>query len=408
MVVAVDFLSARSAPRVTAGLRRSRQRAHCRGKRACALAASSALPATARRLEARRPGGGFGEVAKVVDFAPRAPGTAEVAVRVRFAGINGGCETFRARAEHWFERNRALEGFALGAEGSGEVVAVGEGVEGLAVGDAVAFVGGAFAEFTTVPAVLCQRVDSPSAEAAALIISGTTAAVSVGETGGAAPGEKVLVTAAAGGAGHLALQLAAMKGCDVVATCGGAEKAALVSRLATQAASRGTAAGNCAASMAAETVVIDHTQEDICEAIAREGPYDLAVEHVGGRILDAAMDSLSGDASRLLIVGYISESPHNGIAAPHLHGDLAERLFWGQQSETLASGATVRGNVWPEDRALVRAARDHVFELHREGLLEVVTAGADDFVGLDRVPAAVEEMLSGRTLGKVVATIAPC
>ena len=91
-----------------------------------------------------------------------------------------------------------------------------------------------------------------------------------------------------------------------------------------------------------------------------------------------------------------------------MHGDLAERLFWGQQSETLASGATVRGNVWPEDRALVRAARDHVFELHREGLLEVVTAGADDFVGLDRVPAAVEEMLSGRTLGKVVATIAPC
>ena len=43
-----------------------------------------------------------------------------------------------------------------------------------------------------------------------------------------------------------------------------------------------------------------------------------------------------------------------------------------------------------------------------QGLLEVVTAGADDFVGLDRVPAAVEEMLSGRTLGKVVATIAPC
>lgn len=43
----------------------------------------------------------------------------QVLVRVTHAGVNGGCETFRARGEHWFERNReATDGFALGAEGA--------------------------------------------------------------------------------------------------------------------------------------------------------------------------------------------------------------------------------------------------------------------------------------------------
>ena len=90
------------------------------------------------------------------------PGPGEVLLRVRYAGVNGGCETFRARGEHWFAGNAKKSGasgrlssalprgahpaslppggFPLGAEGAGEVVAAGEGVQ-LALGDAVTFVG---------------------------------------------------------------------------------------------------------------------------------------------------------------------------------------------------------------------------------------------------------------------------
>lgn len=165
-------------------------------------------------------------------------------------------------------------------------------------------------------------------------------------------GERVLITAAAGGAGHLATQLAARAGCDVVAVAGGVQKAALAERLAAAAAAAGTASGNCAASMAGR-VVIDHTAEsDLAATLAREGPYDLVLEHVGGTVLDAALGSLA-PAGRLLIVGYISEYPHNSEPPPHAHGDLAERLFWSGEEE-LRGEQRIRGNVWPKDRQLVR------------------------------------------------------
>ena len=121
------------------------------------------LPATYRRLVAPRTGRSLREVASVVSAPTPAPGPGEVLLRVRYAGVNGGCETFRARGEHWFAGNAkkpgvwagrvaspawsrrahaALSpgGFPLGAEGAGEVVATGEGVQ-LALGDAVTFVG---------------------------------------------------------------------------------------------------------------------------------------------------------------------------------------------------------------------------------------------------------------------------
>ena len=69
----------------------------------------AALPATYRRLVARRCGDSFRAVAEVQGGCPMptaaTAGAAplqegEVLVRVHYAGVNGGCETFRARGEH--------------------------------------------------------------------------------------------------------------------------------------------------------------------------------------------------------------------------------------------------------------------------------------------------------------------
>ena len=57
----------------------------------------------------------------------------QVIVKVHYAGVNGGCETFRARGEWAFARNREVPEFALGAEGSGTVVATGAQVPDLKV-----------------------------------------------------------------------------------------------------------------------------------------------------------------------------------------------------------------------------------------------------------------------------------
>lgn len=54
-------------------------------------------------------------------------------IRIKHAGINGGCETFRARGEHWFSGNRTAGEFSLGAEAAGVIVAVGDDVKSLKV-----------------------------------------------------------------------------------------------------------------------------------------------------------------------------------------------------------------------------------------------------------------------------------
>jgi hypothetical protein len=45
----------------------------------------------------------------------------QVLVRMQYAGINGGCETFRVRGEGAFTGNKAKEEYSLGAEGAGAV-----------------------------------------------------------------------------------------------------------------------------------------------------------------------------------------------------------------------------------------------------------------------------------------------
>jgi NADPH:quinone reductase-like Zn-dependent oxidoreductase len=106
------------------------------------------------------------------------------------------------------------------------VTAVGPGVASLAVGQAVTFVGGAFSEYVTAKAAMCWPVPAPTPEAVACAISGSVANAALRGVAGMRAGERVLVTAAAGGTGHFAVQLAALAGCHVVATCGGERKAA--------------------------------------------------------------------------------------------------------------------------------------------------------------------------------------
>ena len=160
-----------------------------------------------------------------VDFPP--PGPGQVLVRQTAAGVNYR-DIYRREGRH------PVEGFPaqLGVEGAGIVEAVGDGVEGISVGQRVVAQGGgdgAYAEARLVPAwrtlALPDEIDDRTA--AAMMVKGMTASYLLRGTCRVEPGDTVLVHAAAGGVGLILCQWAKHLGATVIGTVGTEEKAAL-------------------------------------------------------------------------------------------------------------------------------------------------------------------------------------
>ncbi len=164
---------------------------------------------------------GFGgpEVVRIGDAPVPTAGPGQLLVRAAAAGVN---------PVDWKIREGYMKDFfpfvfpcTLGNEMAGTVEALGEGVEGFAVGDAVfGSTGptGSWAELVAIDAasVAKKPASLSMAEAAALPVAvvTTAAALSAGEVG---KGTRILIHAAAGGVGTIALQMARLKGAEVTA-----------------------------------------------------------------------------------------------------------------------------------------------------------------------------------------------
>jgi NADPH2:quinone reductase len=164
----------------------------------------------------------------VLDDVPRPePGPGEIRVRVAHAGVNF-VDTYLRTGAYDPGQLPAL----TGKEGAGMVETAGPDVEGLAPGDRVAFfdAGGSYAEWVVVPAARAIPVppEVDDLQAAALPLQGMTARYLTHEIRPLTPGDTVLIHAAAGGVGHLAVQIAKRAGAVVFATCSTEEKAARV------------------------------------------------------------------------------------------------------------------------------------------------------------------------------------
>ncbi len=219
----------------------------------------------------------FGEPEVLIyEEAPRPePGPGEALVRVHGAGVNP--VDWKTRKGAGVAGQFGALPAILGWELAGEIVAIGSGEGGFAVGDRVYALSrfpapaAAYAEFAVVPVAELARapVALDLVRAGAVPLVALTAWQALFDAAELKAGETVLVHAAAGGVGHLAVQLAAWKGARVIATASAGNRA-FVEALG-----------------AAE--VIDYRATPF-ETIARE--VDVVIDAVGGDVRDRSWSTL--------------------------------------------------------------------------------------------------------------------
>ena len=161
------------------------------------------------------------EVLELVEVPTPAPIPTEVLVKVHAAGVNP--VDWKSRAGNGMPLDLP---FTLGWDVSGVVEELGFATSIFAVGDEVLGMpwfpraANAYAEYVTAPAR--QFVRKPAklshVEAAGLPLAGLTAWQALVDVADVQPGQRVLVTAAAGGVGHLAVQIAKARGAYVLGT----------------------------------------------------------------------------------------------------------------------------------------------------------------------------------------------
>ncbi|HEY3501198.1 MAG TPA: NADP-dependent oxidoreductase [Actinocatenispora sp.] len=175
---------------------------------------------------------GPADVLHLTETARPVPGPTEVLVRVRAAGVN---PVDRATRESGGLGTLGAPPFTVGWDVSGVVEETGIGVTRFAPGDDVYGMpwfprqAAAYAEYVTAPSrhFAPKPVSLSHVEAAGLPLAGLTAWQTLVDTAGLRPGQRVLVTAAAGGVGHLAVQIAAARGAYVLGTARAANHAFL-------------------------------------------------------------------------------------------------------------------------------------------------------------------------------------
>lgn len=159
-------------------------------------------------------------------FDPGAPGPGELLVENQAVGLNF-IDTYYRTGLY-----PAPLPLPLGSESVGQVVAVGDGVNGFAPGDRVGSVSapGAYASHRIIPAERAVRIPEAisSEDAAATMLKGFTACYLAEDILALEPGQTALVHSAAGGVGSILVPWLRDKGVRVIAHAGSAEKIAQV------------------------------------------------------------------------------------------------------------------------------------------------------------------------------------
>lgn len=265
-----------------------------------------------------------------------------------------------------------------GAEFAGRIVAVGEEVSHVAVGDRVAGMSpsarGAFAMQVVVPADAVYAVpeEMPFAQAAAMLVTYQTCYFALVRRAALSQGEWLLVHAGAGGVGTAAIQLARNLGARVIATAGSSEKLAVCKQQGAE-------------------VAVNYKTDDFVQAAldATDGRgVDVVLDPVGGDVFARSLDCSALEA-RLIPIGWASGKP------PELRSDAIVR-----RNVTIVGVSW--GSAYPlRHPSLVREAHNVLIEAYAAGSLQPHIPRVWAF---EELPEAVQALADGQTVGKVVVT----
>jgi putative PIG3 family NAD(P)H quinone oxidoreductase len=283
------------------------------------------------------------DVLQWIEVADPVPGPGEVLVDVVASGVN---RADLMQRQGFYPPPPGAPPYP-GLECSGTVAAVGSGVTGWRLGDAVCalLAGGGYAEKVAVPAG--QLLPAPASvslvHAAALPETACTVYSNVFLIAGLKAGETLLVHGGASGIGTTAIQLAKHRGATVAVTAGSAEKLDSCRELGAD-------------------ITINYRDEDFVQKIkdATDGRgADVILDIVGAKYLDRNLDALATDG-RIAIIG--------------MQGGRKAELDMGKlmTKRGAISCTTLRARPAEQKAAIVSAVREHVWPLVEAGAIRPV------------------------------------
>jgi putative PIG3 family NAD(P)H quinone oxidoreductase len=323
-----------------------------------------------RAVVASEPGGP--EVLKVSDLPDPEPGPGEVVIAVAATAVNRA--DLLQRQGFYPPPPGAPD--TLGLECSGTVASVGEGVEGLAVGDEVCalLAGGGYAEKVLVPAgqVMPLPPGVDLVTAAAVPEVACTVWSNVFMVAGLRPTEAFLVHGGAGGIGTFAIQIAHALGAKVLTTAGSAAKLEICTSLGAD-------------------VAINYKDADFVEVAkqATDGRgVDVILDNMGAKYLQRNVDALATEG-RLVVIGMQGGTK----------GELDLSVLLRKRGAVIATA--LRSRPTEEKAVICRSVTENVWPLFGEGLLKPVVHTS---LPLERAAEAHALMEAGDNVGKILLT----
>lgn len=266
----------------------------------------------------------------------------------------------------------------MGLEVAGEVVAIGEGVEGFALGDKVTALanGGGYAEYCAVPA--SQALPWPktydATRAAALPETFFTVWANVFQMADLVEGESFLVHGGTSGIGTTAIQLASAFGAQVFATAGSAEKCKACETLGARRA-------------------INYREEDFSAVLKAETEgrgVDVILDMVGAPYFARNLDSLARDG-RLAMIAFSGGATLSDVSLVPI---MTKRLR--------VMGSALRPRTAVEKEAIRDDLLEDVWPLLEEGTVSPVIHAVLPFANVAEAHRLMED---GQHIGKIILTL---
>ncbi|MDG1353417.1 MAG: NADPH:quinone oxidoreductase family protein [Sulfitobacter sp.] len=327
-----------------------------------------------KAMLSHEPGGP--ETLKLTEMEAPAPSKKQVRIRIRAAGLNFP-DTLIIKDMYQMKPPRP---FAPGGEVAGEIEALGEGVEGLEIGDRVlAMAGfGGFATHLCIDAARVMKIPDamPYDEASCLVLTYGTSHHALKNRAEIKAGESLLILGAAGGVGAAAIELGKAAGARVIAAVSSEEKAQFCRDLG-----------------ADETIIYARDMDDrdaqkafsaqIKEAAGGDG-VDVVYDAVGGAYAEPAVRALAWKG-RFLVVGFPAGIPKIPLNLTLLKGCQIVGVFWG--AHTLREPAMHAENM------------ADLFRMYKDGQIKPRISAR---FPLEKAADALNLMMDRKVLGKVV------